>query len=74
MADFTPAMVREDGANRIAKTAGQSGAATAAVIVGQYAAQRAGWNGELPTEVFGAVATLLTVGAAWVTNRSRLKA
>lgn len=70
---FTPEVIREDGQARIAKTAGQAGGATALVIVGQWFAQELGWNGELPTEVFGAIVTLLTIIAAWLTNRSRLR-
>lgn len=70
---FTPEQIKADGQNRVAKTAGQAGGATAVVIVGQWLAQQLGWHGELPTEVFGALVTLLTIVAAWVTNLGRLR-
>lgn len=70
---FTPEAIREDGQNRVAKTAGQAGAAGAAVIVGNWAAHQAGWNGELPIEVAAAMQLLLTTVAGWLSNLRRLR-
>lgn len=70
---FTEAQIKEDGQNRVAKTAGQAGAAGALVIVGNWAAHQAGWNGELPIEVGAAMQLLLTTIAGWLTNLRRLR-
>jgi hypothetical protein len=73
MSDFTPAVIREDGKGRVAHTAGQVGAASALVIVGEFFAIEIGWDGELPTAVSAAIVTLLGTGASWWTNRKRLR-
>lgn len=67
-------MVREDGQNRIKGTTAQTGAAAAIVTVGSWLAHQAGWHGDLPIDVAGAMVVLLSAGAAWFSNRSRLKA
>lgn len=76
MADpvFTPEQIREDGVNRIAKTGGQVGGATALVGATQWAAQQAGWHGELDGVTFGYFVTLVSIVASWLTNLRRLRA
>lgn len=71
--EVTPAIVKEDGQNRIAKTTGQAGVAGAVVIVASWLAQQVGWDGELPLEVSTSITFLLTSAAAWLTNRRRLR-
>ena len=74
MSTFTPEVIKADGQARVAKTAGQTGGATAVTIVGQYIAMKAGaLDEQLPTEVFGAIVTILTIAAAWFTNLGRLR-
>lgn len=73
MSNFTPEVIKADGQARVAKTAGQAGGATALVIVGEWVAHQVGWTGELPTEVFGAFVTILTIAAAWFSNLGRLR-
>lgn len=70
---FTPEQVKADGQSRVAKTAGQVGVSSAVVAVGLWLAHQAGWHGDMPPEVVGAVTTLLTAGAAFFTNRSKLR-
>lgn len=70
---FTPEQVREDGQNRVAKTAGQVGVAAAIVTVGEWLAHQVGWGGELPIVVATSMTTILTAAAAWWTNRGRLR-
>lgn len=75
MADaITPELVREDAKSRVAKTGGQVGGATAVVTVGTWVAHQFGWQGEMPIEVSGALVTLLTIVASYLTNLSRLRA
>lgn len=71
---FTREQIKEDGRNRVAKTGGQVGGATAAVIVVQAACKARGWmHGELDTVVFGAYVTLVTIVAGALSNLSKLR-
>lgn len=74
MADITPAMVREDGANRIAKTGGQVGVALAVVRIGEWISTQAGWDGELPVDVRDGFVLILGIIGSYLTNRTRLRA
>jgi hypothetical protein len=71
---FTNEQIREDGRNRVARTAGQGGVAAAVVTVGEWAAGLAGWDGALPTAVAGAFVVLLTAAASWWMNLKRINA
>lgn len=71
--ELTPAAIKADGENRVARTAGQSGVATAVVTVGEWVAQQIGWDGSLPTTVAGAFIIILTAAAAMWTNRAKLR-
>lgn len=72
---FTPAQIKEDAQNRVAKTTGQVGGATALTILEQYVAMRTGMlDHSLPTDVFGALVTVQSIAAAWLTNLSKLRA
>lgn len=71
---FTPAQVREDGQNRVARTTGQVSIAGALVLVGQWVAQQAGWDGEIPLDVATALTVVLSAAGSWLTNKSRLRA
>lgn len=72
--EITSELIREDAKSRVAKTGGQVGGATALVTVGEWVAGQAGWHGELPVVVAGAMVTLLTIAASYLTNLSRLRA
>lgn len=76
MADpvFTEQQIKDDGKNRVGKTAGQAGGATALVVVAQAGLQAKGWlHGELEPVVFGAYVTLATIGAASLMNLGKLR-
>ncbi len=68
----TPDLIRQDGQNRVASTAGQAGTAGFVVVVGLWVAHQAGWNGDMPAEVVVAVTGLLTSLASVFKNRARL--
>lgn len=70
---FTPQQVKEDAQNKVVRTYGQSGIASAVVIVGLWVAHQFGWNGEMPTEVSAGFITLLTGAAAALTNLRKLR-
>lgn len=70
---FTPEQVKDDARNRIAKTGGQVGGATALVGAAQWIAQQAGWHGSLDGVTFGYFVTLVTIVASVVTNRTKLR-
>ncbi len=74
MTTFTPEATREDGQNRVIRTAGQSGAAGAGITVGLWAAHQLGWHGEMPAEVVLSFGVILTAAAAALTNLRRLRA
>lgn len=69
----TPEVVKADGQNRIAKTAGQVGSGGSVVVVVEWVAHLLGWHGTIPTEVVVAMTALLATVAAWWTNRARLR-
>lgn len=71
---FTPEQVKEDAKNKVARTYGQSGLASAAVLVGLWVSHQFGWHGEMPSEVQLALGTLLTGGAAALMNLGKLRA
>lgn len=69
---FTPAQIRDDGQNRIARTGVQSGVAGAVIVVGLWTAHQLGWHGDMPPEVVVSTGFLLTTAGSWLTNRSKL--
>jgi len=70
---FTPEQVKADGQSRVAKTAGQAGVSGAVVALLLWVARQAGWHGDMPPETVAAATTVLTAGAAWFTNRGKLR-
>jgi hypothetical protein len=73
MLEMTPEVIKADGQNRVAKTAGQSGTAGALILVGLWVAHQAGWQGDMPADVIVAWTILLTSAASAVTNLGRLR-
>lgn len=71
--EITSEVVKEDGKNRVAKTTGQAGVAGAAIVVGLWFAHQAGWHGDMPPDVVISMQILLTSGAAFLTNLSKLR-
>lgn len=69
---ITPDLIKADGQNRVASTAGQAGTAGFVVVVGLWVAHQVGWNGDMPAEVVVAVTGLLTSAASLLKNRRRL--
>lgn len=71
---FTPEQIKADGGNRVAKTAGQAGVASAAVTLGAAFLRWRGWlHGELDIIGAGAWITILSAVAAAGTNWGRLR-
>ncbi len=72
---FTPAQIRDDGQNRVLKTAGQAGGLAAPVLVIAVAALHgSGWlHGDLGLELTVAYQAVLTTIFAALTNIGRLR-
>lgn len=71
---FTPEQIKQDATNRVAKTGGQVGGATALVGLGQALCQSRGWlHGELDAIVFGYWVTIVTLILAGATNIGRFR-
>lgn len=71
---FTSEQIKQDATNRVAKTGGQVGGATALVGLGQALCQSRGWlHGELSPIVFGYWTTLITIVLAGATNIGRFR-
>lgn len=71
--ELTPEVIKQDGQNRVAKTAGQVGGASSVVVVGLWVAHQIGWHGDMPPEVVAATIALLTGAAGYLTNLSKLR-
>ncbi len=72
--DITPEIIKQDGQRRIVNTTAQGGVAGAIVVVGEWVATEAGWDGSLPTAVAAALVVLITAAGSVLSNRSRLRA
>lgn len=71
---FTPEQIRQDGQNRIARTAGQTGVAGAFVFLASAFFRWRGWlHGELDSTATGAWVIVLSAFAAAGTNIGRLR-
>lgn len=69
---FTPAQIKEDGGNRVARTSAQV-FASQIVTVGDWIAHQAGWHGQLPTPVAVSIAGILVVAASVIMNLGRIR-
>lgn len=69
---ITADVLKADGQQRVSSTVAQGGIGGSLVIVGEWLAQQAGWDGTLPTAVSAAIIVLLAGAASAFKNRAKL--